>query len=221
MLYPLIRLLAPDSCIGCNFEGSMVCSGCMGSWSRTEQCHICTKPSLYSITCRACRAKSPFDALYVVADYSNTAKELVHKSKYGPSKSAAQAMGMAVSSILPYLPKDGLVVSFVPTTGSRVRERGFDQSRVMSRELSRQIGAGHASLLARLTKSHQVGSGRKDRFNHMSNAFAPKNGHLIKGTTVLLVDDVYTTGATMLAAGRAMRKAGARRVLGAVFARAI
>jgi predicted amidophosphoribosyltransferase len=108
----------------------------------------------------------------------------------------------------------------VPTTPGRVRERGFDQSKTAAKSLARAKKLHFSPTLRRLTKSHQVGAGKKERREHMAGAFVVKNPHLLRDKTVVLVDDVITTGSTVESAAKELKKAGAKKILAVVFARA-
>ena len=214
-----LQLIAPDICTGCGLEGTALCDGCASSMQYPDRCYVCKKPSLASLTCLKCKKHTLLSALYVVSAYSGIAKEVVHKAKYGTSPSTCRRMGLIVRTRLPYFEGDYTIVTHIPTTPSRVRERGFDQSLELAKSLCVPGNLLHVPLLIRKTRSHQVGSTRKERIEHMQDGFEAINPDFFKGKTVLLVDDVLTTGATMESASRVLKKAGAKRVLGAVFAR--
>lgn len=215
----LLHLFAPDICVSCNKEGSVLCEVCSISSGYPDRCYVCKKPSPSSLTCQKCKKHTALSAVYVASIYADSSKDLVHKAKYASSRSAARKMGTLLEKHLPYLDQELVMVSHVPTTPSRVRERGFDQSLYVTQALCAPSKLLHAPLLRRLTNSHQVGSTRKERIRHMVDAFEVTKFEMVRGKTVLLVDDVLTTGATIEAAARAIKKAGAKRVLGAVFAR--
>jgi predicted amidophosphoribosyltransferase len=90
----------------------------------------------------------------------------------------------------------------------------------MSGAIAISKGLVCTGLLFRMKNTHQVGSTRKQRLDHMVNAFGVKNCELFKNKTVVIVDDVFTTGSSMESAARLLKHSGARRVIGAVFARA-
>jgi len=172
------------------------------------------------MTCDKCIGHTAISAFIAVSNYSGVAKDLVAHMKYHPSSESACQMGELMAMKLPYLEPDQTIITHTPTTTSRIRERGFDQANVIAKSISRASGMRQAPLLRRLTKSHQVGYGKKARQDHMIAGFAVKNNHLFVGKTVVLVDDVLTTGATLESASKVLRKAGAKRVIGVVFARA-
>jgi len=129
-------------------------------------------------------------------------------------------MGSQAVRVLPYLDRNLTVLVHIPTAPSRVRQRAFDQALEMTRVIRDHSGLTVAQVLRRLNNHHQVGSTRKERIEHMKDALICDKPQLVTGKTVLLVDDVYTTGATMESAARVLKRAGAKRVIGTVFARA-
>jgi len=97
------------------------------------------------------------------------------------------------------------VVTWAPTTPARVRARGFDQARLLAGAVARQLGVPCQPLLRRGSGPAQTGQGVAAR--HAGPAFSARQS--IGGRRVLLVDDVVTTGATVVAAARALKDAGA------------
>jgi ComF family protein len=154
-----------------------------------------------------------------VASYKDEAKQLIINIKYGSSRPTSTFVGRLLANKLPYLPGEDVIVTHIPTTPARIRERSFDQSQRIAKAMSASVHLTYARLLYRKTKSHQVGFTRAQRQEHMKQAFGVLHASLIKGKTVLLVDDVLTTGSTLESAAKELKNAGAKRVIGAVFAR--
>lgn len=104
-----------------------------------------------------------------------------------------------------------------PLHASRRRERGYDQAALLARAVSRELSLScDANALKRTRRTkQQVSLGPEERRNNVVGAFTAVRP--LRGETVLLVDDVYTTGATMDAAATALLEAGARTVIGVVF----
>ena len=114
------------------------------------------------------------------------------------------ARGMAAT--VAHEPVD--VVTWAPTTPARLRARGFDQARLLARAVARELHLPCRPLLRRNPGPAQTG--RDAAARHTGPAFAGRTP--LAGRRVLLVDDVVTTGATVSAAARALRRAGAERV---------
>ncbi|HKR82318.1 MAG TPA: phosphoribosyltransferase family protein [Candidatus Saccharimonadales bacterium] len=112
------------------------------------------------------------------------------------------------------------VLVFVPTATSRVRQRGYDQARLIARELGRLHRIPLLPALVRVGQRRQVGASGEQRRRQLQDAFRVVRKPTLKGKHVVLVDDVVTSGATLEAAARVLHQAGAQRIDAAVFARA-
>lgn len=143
--------------------------------------------------------------------------------KFEHKRGASADIARCLDLLLPKLDPTTIVV-YLPTANVRVRERGFDQAKLIAQNIAHARGILYAPLLQRVHDSRQVGFGRKDRFISARQAFKLKNGSgsaLVRGSTVLLVDDVITTGASLEAAASILRKHGAKHVSAVVFAQSI
>jgi ComF family protein len=107
----------------------------------------------------------------------------------------------------------------VPTASSRARQRGFDHSALLARLLARQLSMRYAPAMMRLGQNRQVGKTRAERIRQAEGRYIVKNSKDISGRNILLIDDVVTTGATLAAATKALRHAGAKRIDALVFAK--
>lgn len=112
---------------------------------------------------------------------------------------------------------DNVVLVPVPTATGRVRQRGYDQALLLTKELSRHTGLPYRKLLTRRGQAHQVGADRTTRKQQLAGAYAAKSA---KGLRVVLIDDVMTTGATLEAAASVLQKAGASQIDALTFAQA-
>lgn len=216
------QLLAPHECFNCGQEGSLLCNECATNVLPRipSRCYRCFRQSLNYSTCPVCRCHSVLKHVWVRTQYNEPAKELVHELKFNFAKDAAQQIARKMYETLPQLRADTVIVH-VPTASSHVRQRGFDQSALIARELSALTGLHHVHGLGRLGQQRQVGASSTLRQQQMKNAFRPLSRGAIKGKQVLLVDDVLTTGSTLEAAALALHQAGAASVSAVVFAQAV
>jgi len=214
-----LNILAPYDCIGCGREGTILCQGCLMSEVMTlpSRCFLCQVTTKDFATCQKCRRKTGLSHVWICAEYSGLAKKLVARLKFQRSSAAAQIIADHMQDILPYL--EDVLICHIPTATSRVRQRGFDQSRIIARELSRSSKLPQAALLARLNQSRQVGASREQRIIQLSEAFFVSDNTLVKSAKhILLIDDITTTGTTLSAAARALKAVGAKKVSAVTFA---
>lgn len=221
LITSLLSVLAPHECLGCGAEGSLLCAACRsGLRPAVPRCYRCQRFDADFKTCRSCRRESPLYAVVALTRYEALAKNLVWKLKFGRARAAADEMADMLSRLNVTFGKDMIVVAHAPTAASRIRQRGYDQAALIARSLARRRKLRYAPLLARQNSTKQIGASRRARLRQLEQAFRPIRTRKIEGATVLLVDDVVTTGATLTAAASALKAAGAKRVIGVVFAQA-
>jgi len=221
VLERLIGVMAPHNCVVCDAEGEVLCRGCLYSElaSVPSRCYRCYRASAQHAVCSGCRKSTSIKNMWIAAHYDQAAKELLHKLKYERAIAGAKTVAGAIRNSLPNLPPN-TVICYVPTANGRVRKRGYDQAREIAARLAKLSGLSEQPYLARRGKSRQVGSGRTDRFKQLEGAFRARNTNKLKGSTVLLVDDVITTGATIESAAKILKQNGAKNIYAAVFAQA-
>lgn len=219
LMESIIRIFAPHSCLSCDAEGSLLCNSCwyVLKFAKPE-CYKCHKPNKNSKTCRECHKISHISNVWVRSNYLLTAKELLHLLKFERNYEAHKIIAKALGESIGYLNPKTIIVP-VTTSNSRKRERGYDQSELIARELSRIFNLPYRRYLLRLGNTRQLGANRAKRLTQLNNSYyVPYN---IKGKHILLVDDVLTTGATLDSAAKVLKKAGARKIKAAIFARAL
>jgi predicted amidophosphoribosyltransferase len=154
------------------------------------------------------------DELVVAFAYDGVARELVARIKY---RNARGAVGWLADAMLAGFGSIGSVdvVTWAPTTPARRRARGFDHAELLARAIGRRASLPVRGLLTRLPGAPQTGAARAARVGGPRFRARAVAG----GKRVLLVDDVVTTAATFTAGAVALRRAGARAVLGLAAAR--
>ena len=222
-----IGLLTPPECVGCGAEGTSLCIGCAESEILPfgERCWNCGRISPRARTCVHCRYGGAPRSVWVTTDYAGLAKTLLRAYKFGHRRAASRDISRLMAETLKqYNGDDDLsqadyLVVAVPTATGRVRERGFDHAQLLARQIVVERNLECYSGLSRLGQARQVGAKRSTRLTQQTQSYYVRNPDKIDGRNILLIDDVVTTGATLRAATKALRSAGARHVDGLVFAK--
>jgi ComF family protein len=177
-------------------------------------CQRCGKPfvSGISTTCAECIQSEPaFESARSFGSYSGTLKKAVNLFKYHGIKRLAGPLSDIMHRIS--IPSVDAVIP-VPLYKKRLRQREFNQSALLAKRISEHLGI--PLILDCLIKvsdtTPQVGMNSKDRFKNVKKAFIIKDSSVIRDRNILLVDDVFTTGATVRECSGILKKAGARNV---------
>ena len=200
------------------------------------------------MACGLCRrAAPPYGKAVAYGSFDQALRAMIHLLKYDHILPAAEFLGLRLGEAFAKLPvplpancsdnavKDGskdasdrnawLVIP-VPLHSSKLRQRGFNQTEVIARATLRNAAWRHMRLETRALVRHretvsQAGLTRHQRRKNIRGAFRVKTPAAVAGRDILLVDDVFTTGATVSECARVLRRAGARGVWVATVARAL
>jgi len=219
----VIGQIAPHQCISCGVEGSVMCRSCVAVAGEPiiPRCAGCRALSAGSKTCKSCRPWLHAYAIFVATNYEGIYEQLIREFKFNYKSQAAEPVAIMMGSVVTELPLD-TVVCPLPTAPSRIRQRGFDHTRLLAHEFVRRNRSFSKSvLLGRHTNVRQLGASRSQRLQQMEEEFYVKDPSRVAGKTILLLDDVMTTGASVAAATNKLKKAGAKRVYVVVFAQKV
>jgi ComF family protein len=150
-----------------------------------------------------------------VSHYDGAIKQLITALKYEHQRSAAKLAARLITPLLDSSDFD--VVTAVPTSTSRRRQRGYNQAALIAREVAQQLHLPYRETLGRVSNIHQVGTDRRHRLEQVKGIFRPVAD--VAGQRLLIIDDVLTTGATMAECAKELKTAGAKRVWGGVVAK--
>lgn len=217
----LISYIAPHECLACGLEGALLCSVCLPLLPEIQpQCYRCYRTTNGNKTCASCRRGSPLECVWIRSSYDGFAEALVRSLKFNRALMAADTIAASLANqFISAFPKNGVIVP-IPTASGRVRQRGYDQSVLIAKALSRKTKLPYSSMLLRRGQQRQTGSSRSHRLMQLQDAFQIKQHKILTTKEVILVDDVFTTGATLEAAARTIKQAKAKKVHALVFARA-
>lgn len=189
-------VLFPPSCPACGMQGTAPCRRCLEQLQPAGLLDLPDAPSL--------------DEVVALMWFEGVATRLVTAIKYGNRRDALLPLAGALARLVEREPD---CVTWVPTTSERRRSRGFDHAQLIAEVVAARIGAPCRALLVRHDRGAQTGRSRAERLRGARfGALAPAP------PSVLVVDDVCTTGASLAAAASALRSSGAEVVAGAVLA---
>jgi ComF family protein len=210
----------PPRCAGCGVVVSDVHSFCPDCWRQIEflgnsGCSTCGLPlqATEQTSCGACLARPPRIArIRAAVAYDELSRSLAIRLKYGRKVAIARTMARYMAPLVAAGGEQLLVP--VPLHRTRLWMRGFNQSALVARELSRRLGIASDSLaLRRMRRTPPLkGMSPLQRRKTVAGAFRVRDKAAIAGKTVILVDDVLTTGSTADACARTLKRAGAARV---------
>jgi len=201
----VLDIIFPRICLGCGKEGKYICEKCELFLSET--------PSLFG--------QGGLEELVSVWEYDGLIKDIILKIKYyGAFEAINELVKKAFKIRKPYLPED-TIITFVPMFKKKEKRRGFNQAEIIARKVGEMTGSKVLPLLEKIKDTpSQTKLDKVERLTNIKGSFRRKEG-TICGSNVLLVDDVWTSGATMRECTRVLKKSGAKRVFGFTLARTV
>lgn len=235
----ILTLLYPQACAVCGdgVESSRAGIACEKCWEQTEffseSLVVCWKCGLPShalvpagepeqVRCHRCDTEA-FDAARACGAYQGALRAVVLQLKREPHV-PQRLLDQLIRTLNEPPLDDATLIVPVPLHSERERSRGFNQASIISRELSRRsaLPLNNSSLVrVKHVETHRAGMDAKGRRDTVADAFRVRFPGLIAGERVLLVDDVFTTGATVSACAQVLKDAGAREVFVLTIARAL
>jgi ComF family protein len=218
-----LDFIFPPKCVNCGREGGFICSQCSAHavTLKPPLCPICVLPLDGKGYCD-CHYWQSLDSLTSPFVFEGVIRQAIIQFKYQNLRAIGSLLAELLHRHLLYKPIMVDALLAVPLHHKRLRERGYNQSALMARELARLSGISYLEGLVknRHTVSQVASTNKRQRRNNVSSAFSCHNT-AINDKGVLLVDDVATTGATLDACASALKTAGAARVYGLTLAREI
>ncbi len=223
-LWTMVDWLYPPVCGGCEEKGERWCEAC----NRRSQvivppvCPVCGQPQAEEVLCRRCRQAPPaYTALRSWAIFGNQVRNAVHRLKYKGDLGIGEVLSRP---LITGLRQYGWVVDLivpVPLGLARLAERGYNQAALLAWPMALALGISYRpKSLCRVRETRsQVGLKLAERQENVQGAFSARR-EWVAGKTVLVVDDVTTSGSTLNACAAALLEAGASAVYGLTLARA-
>ena len=207
MIERVLQIVAPHPCSGCGKVGTILCEDCKYDIINEpfSGCILCGSYTPYGI----CEAHdSPIARALTVSTRGGALEELINRLKFHHAKAAARPLAELFNEALPLLPGES-ILTFVPTVRSHIRERGYDHIGLVATYFALFREMPLTPLLKRHTKITQHTATRETRLLQTADTFEVLDNVDVKGKTVVLLDDVVTTGATLQAAAGKLVSMGA------------
>jgi len=223
-LRPVLDFALPPRCPGCGAITAEPHRFCLDCWSDLEFlgdpcCFRCGLPFGFGPggeeQCGACLADPPaFDRMRAAVAYGDIPRKVALKLKYGGRPGVAETIARFVERHMPPAPE--AILAPVPLHRWRIWKRGYNQAALIASALARRSGIeARLDLVDRIKATPPLrGKNPAQRRDTVRGAFriAPKHADAVRGRTIILVDDVYTSGATVGACARVLKRAGAARI---------
>ena len=231
-----LDLFFPKKCLGCNKKDVYICDSCLNKIEivPNNKCPFCDRPVPDTLICEKCREKHFLDRLIWAVPYSNPLiKELIKIFKYHYIKELARPLAqLLLTQCGSYdLPHNAIVMP-IPLHERRLKERDFNQAELLAKEMAEHyslpleteaLKRKRAVLPQAQIKDHKIRRKNIKNIFEISPEFNKKcvaeNKNLLKDKTVILIDDVITTGATLSEAAKVLKRSGVKEIWGLVVAK--
>lgn len=223
----------PATCMGCGKEGSYICMRCEGFAGEVALiCPVCGQSSLTGERHPTCSSLYGLDGLVSCWEYEGIMKSLLHDVKYTGVTHAAEEMTRRIFEIMrkdekrfqkffSFLLSDNMLLTYVPAHRKKERHKGFNQAAVFAKEVAKLAEKEVRGMLEKIRDTKpQVDLKKEERLYNVKDAFVLVHTPELRSVEkVVLVDDVWTTGATMKECCKALKQAGVEQVWGFTLAR--
>jgi competence protein ComFC len=228
----LLDIFFPKRCVGCGRVGKYICFSCIKLLIPVSDnetiCPVCEHAAFLGVTHPKCRGRYVPDGLTSFFRYRSVSKKLIAAIKY---RLVSDMVGEFVDTVSPT--SHNMLVSVIqkhqeiqlipiPLHSSRLHSRGFNQAEILGSQLARRFGIMlDLEILKRIqkTKTQVSMKDRKARLTNMNGVFQVNSHAKVSGRSFIIFDDVFTTGATIRAATKTLKEAGASFVWAVTMAR--
>lgn len=219
MLEAFLDLVFPQRCAGCGRPGHRWCQSCDSQLQRLPPsrgiCHRCGAPTTASTLCAECRTHALPLTVRSFARYRGPLRRAIVRLKYRPDRALGKLMGSWLAGLYRSTGWTVALIVPVPLADGRLKARGYNQVNLITNALGNALRIAQSdSALTRVRETpSQVGLEPIERRRNVMGAFCASSEHL-RDKNVLVVDDLFTTGATLAACAAALNEAGAAKVFG-------
>jgi competence protein ComFC len=219
-----LDLLYPPVCGGCGETGSRWCAECQHRVQilNGTLCEVCGLPQDSDGICDTCRAERPhFRVLRAWAVFEDPVRKALHKLKYRRDIALGDALAAHMTDFVKALNWPIDMVIPIPLGRKRMKERGYNQAGMIAKPLAMSLNVHYApnQLKRRKETRSQINLSSAERRENVHAAFGTGRG--VVGKTILILDDVSTTGSTLSSSAEALFSSGAKDVYALTVARAL
>jgi len=231
-----LDILFPKFCAGCGKQGKYICGSCELFISESSLiCPVCGKVSFTGETHFNCNRGYKLDGLTSVWDYEGIIKKLIKNVKYGGAFDAINELleksfrviindsAGRFASFLQFMALDNTYITYVPMFFKKEKRRGFNQAEIIAKKIGKKINKPVIGLIDKIRETEDQASLNKEKRKvNLKDNFKILQGQVPNCLgQALVVDDVFTTGATMQECCKVLKKAGAKKVWGFALAKTI
>ncbi len=219
----------PKICVGCGFVGSYICLKCQKKLIliNKDRCMYCGKLAEYGLTHYGCRKINGIDGISALYKYNNMMQKIIKTIKYRLATDVWKELCMIASVEAENkwrrykLIINNIKLQPIPLYKDRERLRGFNQAQFVARLIQPIFGGVIVNKLKRVKNTLPQAEQDKNikRYINVKHAFKGAKDNIVPGSKIVLIDDIYTSGATMMEAAKALKQAGTSFVYGITLAR--
>ena len=215
----------PIYCLDCNKEGDWLCEDCYKKLDLSGRffCPVCHLPTEYGECCANCLEQSFLDKEIAILKYSEQEiiGKIIHNLKYNYAEDLEDLIKKIIIEFCQKnsnLFTEATEIVLVPLHKKRYAERGFNQAEIIAESLAEILSLPINKNLKRIRYTKQQAKlNKKERAENINEAFALLGKNI--SSTIILVDDVFTTGSTMQACAKVLKEKGVKKVIGFTLAR--
>lgn len=227
----LLDFLFPKRCVGCKKIGNFLCSDCFSriEYTGSFSCPECLRPSFNGLTHPKCIKRYCLEGVFPVVAYKGIVKKLLYQFKYRPYLSSLSGLlseiiyeGLIQNESFNDILASKPIIIAVPLSAKRQRQRGYNHAELLGKDLGIKLGLKVKNILIRkIDTKPQYKLKKEERTQNIKGAFSMSHNIKsdFKNKTVILVDDIATTYATLKECAKVLKQNGARKVYGVVFAK--
>lgn len=228
----LIDLIFPKKCINCRKFGEFICADCFAkiSYNQSFQCSVCFRGSVDGLTHPGCSNRYVLDGAVSVVVYNGIVKKLIYQFKYKPNLSKLAGIigelmteGLSQNeSFYRFVEEFEPIIVPIPLSSKRLRERGYNHAELLASYVGQyfKLKMVRDVLIRTKDTKPQYKLNKEDRIRNIASAFAIRENQKAP-ESVVIIDDIATSFATLKEAAKVLKRNGTRRVLGVTFAREI